>query len=385
MANQCEVIEEQGFLTSTANPTIIGMMTEVGIVSNELTGTRSMVLFETIHGSDALSYIRSDVIREAGHFTGSFVLIGSPFELLVERGRLRDKLLATRSMTVTETGTLTDTPMFNRSAVIAEVGRLIDAMTPTRLFNVVINEQGKLADNLSYRRSMVIAEAGVLADQMSVSRSAVIAEVGTLVDLLVAAGLTYAFISETGVLADLVTQVLKAQMTVTEEGFVDGEAVLPGNGNGWTANTDTWGMSRYTGVDLNSMAVIDGDLYGAGAAGLYRIDADDDAGAPIAAGIVTGRDDMNNPAEKRLGYSYIGVQTNGDLLFDVRSSQAGHGIAYTYLFEPRVTGDEFGSTRAKPGRGQRSRYWSFGVRNKDGADFVIDDLLVLYDLTGRKV
>ena len=385
MANQCEVIEEQGFFTATPFPTFILTLQELGTVSDMLSSARMEVIGESLVASDAIIYSRGDVVFEVGHLTGVFTGVGQPSILVLESGRLSDRMVPTRSVAIIETGTVTDTPIFNRAAILYEIGQLVDTATPVRHFNVVIREAGTLKDTLSYRRGMVISETGTVGDAMFVSRSAVIAEVGTLVNLLLAAGQTFEVIRETGVLADLVTQVLQARMTVFEEGFVDGDAMADGDGAGWTANTDTWGASRYTSIGVNSIAVIDGVLHGAGPEGLFRLDANDDAGAPIAAGIDTGTSDLGSPNSKRMGYAYLGAQTDGALLFNVQSMQAGSRLVYAYPFENWAIDDGYAPTRAKLGKGIRSRYWQFGVRNKNGSNFIIEDLQVVYDLTGRKV
>jgi glucose/arabinose dehydrogenase len=94
---------------------------------------------------------------------------------------------------------------------------------------------------------------------------------------------------------------------------------------------------------------------------------------------------MGIPAIKSLGYAYMGTITNGRMIFQANSAQFAQKLTYSYLFEDRNDGSGFGATRAKPGRGVESRYWSFGLRNYQGADFSMDDLIILYDLKTKKV
>ena len=55
-------------------------------------------------------------------------------------------------------------------------------------------------------------------------------------------------------------------------------------GYAWTANVDTWAMSRYQDYGFSELVVIDGVLYGVGADGLYRLDANSFVDAKLTTG-----------------------------------------------------------------------------------------------------
>lgn len=385
MADQCEVIEEQGHLSDLLNPTYIAVLNEVGVHSDVVTGWRSYTFNEVLTGLDTLSYVRSDIIMERGRLANVITMLGQPFYVVNDRGRVSDALFSARSYSISEVGIGADTLTPFRSVLIAELGRVLDTLTPLAHPDLLIAEHGTLADTLSYARSTTILEHGILADTLLSLRSALLAEVGSLADALFTGGLKSASLFEVGVLTDVLTSLLHARMTIAEEGFVDGDAIPPGQGGGWSASTDSWGMSRYTNQPFNSIAKIDGVLYGATDAGLFLIDGNTDAGTPIDAGIDMGITDMGSPAIKSLGYAYMGTITNGRMIFQANSAQFAQKVTYSYLFEDRNDGSGFGATRAKPGRGVESRYWSFGLRNYQGADFSMDNLVILYDLKTKKV
>ena len=48
---------------------------------------------------------------------------------------------------------------------------------------------------------------------------------------------------------------------------------LPAALSAWTANVDTWAMSRYQDYGFSELVVINGVLYGVAEDGVYRLDA----------------------------------------------------------------------------------------------------------------
>ena len=385
MANQCEVIEEQGFMTITPNPSIIMSLSDVATVSNVVSGFRSYLIAQSMSASDALSYVRGESVDEQGTLAGTFSPVGQPFYVASERGRISNTLTTRRGYAISEAMVGADALSFIRFVLVAEQGAMTSSSTPVRLFNTLVREQARASTTLSAVRAMVLSEAGVLADTPVAQRGAVLAELGVLAATVLANTSPSLTIEEVGQLAAEISQLLHAQMIMADEGFMDADASTPGQGAGWTSNTDTWAMSRYTNMTFNSLVVLGDVLHGAADDGLYALDAADDAGAAIDAGVDTAVTDMASPTLKSLGYAYYGGLSDGEMMISATSAQGANKLTYTYLFENKNDGMGYAPMRAKLGRGIESRYWSFGLRNRNGSYFSMDDLIVLFDAKSRKV
>lgn len=98
-----------------------------------------------------------------------------------------------------------------------------------------------------------------------------------------------------------------------------------------------------------------------GAAGLFSLAGDTDAGAPIAGQFLSGRPPTTTPS--RPGNVYLTMQgADGMLLVQ------GDGGSWEYPVLQRPSG----IARATPGVGIRETALALGFRNVDGADFRIE-------------
>lgn len=175
---------------------------------------------------------------------------------------------------------------------------------------------------------------------------------------------------------------LFAVQTIVET--IDMTAELYSAGGGaWTALTDTWGMSRYEGMDLNSIGALDGVLYAGATDGLYRLTGADDAGTKIAAEVDTGVQNFNEYL-KRAAYAYAGLVSDGTIALRITGAPAGVAESYLAVFEKIKANFEV-QNRVKLGRGMRSGYWKFAVLNQSGADFRLDRLRIIFEDSSRKV
>ncbi len=175
------------------------------------------------------------------------------------------------------------------------------------------------------------------------------------------------------------------QVRMADDLFADGDWFTEGpRTSAWTANTDSWGASRYEDWPYTSLCVIDGVLHGAGPGGLYRLDAADDSGSAIAGSFTTGMTDHGGEHERRPRMLYAGARVEGRLQATVQHVTARTPDNVTYTFEPRPATD-FAPQRVKLGRGLRSRYLAFTVGNVAGADFTIDSLSLMADASSRRV
>jgi hypothetical protein len=151
------------------------------------------------------------------------------------------------------------------------------------------------------------------------------------------------------------------------------------------ANGLHYGVTEYGGWDFNSYANRNGKLLAANSNGLHEIGGDKDGGPHglnIDSHIFLGMTDMHKQIMKFAREVWFTVRANGDLALVLRLDEH---TEYEYLIE-RVSGEEHAhELRAKPGRGIRNRYITFGLKNKSGCYFEIDSMRVYADVSDRRI
>ena len=130
-------------------------------------------------------------------------------------------------------------------------------------------------------------------------------------------------------------------------------------GQAWTANTDTWAMSRYMPYAFDGLTVINNKLYGWNAKGVFLMDV---PSSSIQGFIQTGKLDFGeslvHPTAAFLEYEMSGVAKQLDIA--VTTTQSGQPSTYTYML-PKETADHLTNGRVLFGRGLRGRHFSFGI------------------------
>ena len=152
----------------------------------------------------------------------------------------------------------------------------------------------------------------------------------------------------------------------------------------WVMTPESKALRSYTNFPFNSYAVLNGELYGACATGVYQMGGATDAGAAIQSAIRTGLLDFGTRRFKRIDRGYIGYTSNGTLaLRVVATSNEGEKIEYTYAMTQQAANAPR-EGRIAIGRGTKSVYWSFELINTGGTTFELFDVTVLpMALTGR--
>lgn len=130
-------------------------------------------------------------------------------------------------------------------------------------------------------------------------------------------------------------------------------------GQAWTANTDTWAMSRYMPFSFDGLTIINDKLYGWNDKGVYLMDKPDHL---IHGLIETGKldfgDSLVHPIAAYLEYEMSGQDKQ--LSIAVTSTQSGKPITYTYML-PNEEADHLTNGRVLFGRGLRGRHFSFTI------------------------
>lgn len=137
----------------------------------------------------------------------------------------------------------------------------------------------------------------------------------------------------------------------------------------WLLNTEVLAHSKVTGWSFTSFGELNGRTYGGGASGLHVLEGADDDGTDIAARFEGKLTDFGSEYLKAAHNLYVGYDTDGAL--EVTVTVDG-GTTYTYSVSRDLLSAGQRGARAPIGKGLRSRYWQFGLRNVEGADFSID-------------
>ena len=128
-------------------------------------------------------------------------------------------------------------------------------------------------------------------------------------------------------------------------------------------NLENGGTTRYEGFDFNSYAKIGPSYFGCKADGIYQLDGDTDAGAPIRSMVSFGKQSFGTSALKRITNAYVGVSGQGRLFLKVLAE----GREYTYA--QRGYDEHLQVQRFDTGKGMRVSWLEFELYNADGEDF----------------
>lgn len=153
-------------------------------------------------------------------------------------------------------------------------------------------------------------------------------------------------------------------------------------GFAWTANADTWAMSRYDSYQFHDMVVIDGGLYGINDSGVFRVDVDSDVDAKVVTGqLDIGQGQLVHPVAAYLEYQLSG--NSKKLEVGVSTTQGGTKQTYYYPL-PNEQSDYLTNGRVLFGRGLRGRHFSFEFKIS-GQSGYINDLNIDVTPTKRRV
>ncbi len=140
----------------------------------------------------------------------------------------------------------------------------------------------------------------------------------------------------------------------------------------WALNLRKTALTEYSPFQFNSFATFDGKVYGASAAGIMELGAQQtDAGSSIAATVRTGQHAFGTSYLKRVPRIYVGYKATGDMEFRTITGEDG---TRAYLLDHNGNLN-LHQRRVPVGLGPKSPYWQFEFANRDGADFTIDHVL----------
>ena len=188
-------------------------------------------------------------------------------------------------------------------------------------------------------------------------------------------------LNDKALLGDFVAGTVRGFTTVADIAVITDDAMLPKNNgfSAWTSNTETWAMSRYEGLPVNRLTVINGIVYGESDDGVYRMDISD---TTVNANVTTGKVDFGDSLVHPSA-AYLEYETDGNIGMQVVTTQSGQAANYQYLL-PKETARNLTNGRILFGRGLRGRHFTF-VLNISAKNGYINNLAIEALPTKRRV
>lgn len=393
MADLCDLVEDAAAATGDSPSNVIlpvAPLADVGVLSDLAISVMTALFTDSATAGDAITDSRGFTLTSAGTVTGTVVSqTAETASFITDSATARGAIYTLAVDLVEVSGTLADVVMQGQIADLLRDAGVLGEQVAGTLDATDLVVQAMRGDGMLLR---VVYEQLLEASGVAAGVS-----IGFMdaTDLAAIAGVLGASVSDQAAIAELVvvagelavvlTDQLDALELVREEGFAT-DAVL-GGANGmtwWTAATDTLGMSRYRMPAFDSMAPMNGKLVMVGAAGAFVRDGTDDAGTPIDAYVRTGLEDFGSAFLKRLNHFYAGYVSGGSLAVEVGETSTGVEVVYSYTMPPRAAVAPTHG-RVLLGRGLRSLYYRFTLRNTEGQPLGITAARVEVDDTKRKV
>lgn len=345
----------------------------VGFITVDSAIATASLLFglSLIHSESAIA---SDEIFESTLLTINELAIASDeitgkksLELMtIESATAVGEQVFSRIVAVIEESAIAADNITDRSGSLTiESARISDSEIGVRRAYSLVDETAKAIDFTAQFASSLIIESALANDYLidKAKYSSLILERSEASDLIVlSARRSSSLVREFALANDYLLGGVSASQVVVEvavaEDFILGAEEF---GQIWTANTDNWPMSHFSGLPFDGISVVNGTLYGTNSNGVYAVNG---ASSMVSASVVTGKIDLSgdglvHPLGAFIEYEMIGDSTDlpsAEML--VTSTQSGIPESYQYPLIGK-SASHLTNGRFKFGRGLRGRHFSF--------------------------
>ena len=247
-----------------------------------------------------------------------------------------------------------------------------------------------VADSTPINDQLLFNRADVIIDDIAISDTTTgkFGAAGTLIDAAVISDtiidsiIQNTIIMDSIAITDEVIDKLDAMVLIIDGAVIEDSVLSSGGAQGqaWTANVDSWAMSRYNPYNYSRLVVINGVLYGEADDGIYRLDQEVNA---VKAIVKTGKMDLGGGQLTHPASAYLEYELDGSASMTVHTTQKGIEQQYTYLL-PNEVANELTNGRFIFGRGLRGRHFAFELI-MIGTHGHINDLTIEHLPTSRRV
>ncbi len=248
----------------------------------------------------------------------------------------------------------------------------VEAVTPVVRGQELVGSQQSATPSffITLAVSEVLGAAGGLSIAASVAQVEAAERISAANDASTAATIVAALVEQIGLAGRVQT------LTFRVDG---GVPVLAEEGAAWVVNTDSNATTRYESYSFNSFMAVRGKHFGVRDSGVFLLEGEDDAGAPIEAGIALGKHDFGGMQHKHIEAVYAGVSAAGQLFLKVKAAGCQE-----YTYRARRVSPHLQEQRFDPGRGLRANYFEFDLVNAGGA-FDLDSITFSVVFTKRSI
>ncbi|WP_225006008.1 hypothetical protein [Pseudomonas aeruginosa] len=307
--------------------------------------------------------------------------------LVVDTATAADRVTGTLRVLHLDDALVSDGVLDRVRGLTVDGATVADEAFGTRHAFTLVLDAARISDSTGQAASVLVEDAATVSDQATgaLHGRVLLVDGASLADEVVDAHQAVQALLVDGVsIAALVLDHLAARDLVSDAVVIE-DITVGGDqdgGQAWTANVDSWAMSRYAPYTFRSLAVIDGRLYGIAEDGVYALDGDSQ---PVAGRIATGKLDIGQGAlvHPHSAYLEYALDADGTVAMDVTTTQSGSAATYSYPLESEPA-SELTNGRFKFGRGLRGRHFTFTLR-LTGRHGYINDLSVESAPTNRRV
>ena len=280
--------------------------------------------------------------------------------------------------------TATDIDMSAMSGLVVDSAGVSDIVISQRNVAALLADSISITDKLLFNRSDIISDSAGASDTATdkFGAAGVLVDAAIIDDTVIDSIIQNIVVTDSAAITDKVTDKLDAMVVIIDGAVIEDSVLSSGGvqGQAWTANVDSWAMSRYNPYNYNRLVVINGVLYGEADDGIYRLDQEVDA---VTAIVKTGKMDLGRGQLTHPASTYLEYELNGGASMTVHSTQKGIEQQYTYLL-PSEVANELTNGRFIFGRGLRGRHFAFELI-MIGTHGHINDLAIEHMPTSRRV
>lgn len=336
-----------------------------------------------VAADEVIDSARSIIVEQAAA-TDAVLDAKQARSLTIERATLGERWAGVLRVVHADTATAADAVMDSVRSVTTEHAQIADEVIASRSVATLVTESARASDTTSQVATELVSDSATAGDWSGGKlRARVLTlESAMLADETFGGQQTAAAVIDSARIEAAVTDHLAARDIVADGATVEDRtwSNLPDAGQAWTANADTWAMSRYAPYTFEALAVIDGVAYGVAADGVYALDGGTET---ISASMKTGKLDIGQGGLVHPLAAYLEYELDGAAEMDVTTTQSGQAETYTYALPTELAG-ELTNGRFVFGRGLRGRHFSFALR-LTGTHGYINDLRLESAPTNRRV